>query len=148
MSGISVKLPLALDENDGIKLNKSLLEVTRQNFINLLLTNPGERIMIPSFGVGLEGFLFENNNATTRQEIDARIRAQVRRFLSYIKIRSIQFNNLENINRVIERNSLSIRIIYEIVPLSFIDNLAISPDLEEKLINIETVVDGQIISLN
>ena len=60
MAGISIKLPLSLDPDDGYKLNKTLKEVARQNLKMLVLTAPGERIMIPEFGVGIRNYLFEN----------------------------------------------------------------------------------------
>jgi hypothetical protein len=146
MTGISSKLPLALDPIDGIQLNKTLIDVVRQNFIMLLLTNPGERVMIPEYGIGLETFLFENDNDLTRQSIEARIRAQANRFLDYITIRDVRFitsNEVENL----DRNFMNIKITYQINPLNFVDNLAISPNFEEKLVNIETVVNGEIIKL-
>jgi len=61
--GLSVKLPLYLDPDDGIGLNKTYRESVKQNFLNLLLTIPGERVMIPRFGVGLKRFLFENDKS-------------------------------------------------------------------------------------
>ena len=62
-SGISPKLPLIPDDVDGpYGLNKTLTESIKQNFRNLMLTIPGERIMIPDFGVGLPRYLFENQN--------------------------------------------------------------------------------------
>jgi len=60
MAGISVKLPLSRDPESGYKLNKTLKQVARQNLKMLVLTAPGERIMIPEFGVGLRNYLFEN----------------------------------------------------------------------------------------
>ena len=33
-------------------------DLVRQNFKNLLLTIPGERMMDPDFGVGIQRFLF------------------------------------------------------------------------------------------
>ena len=36
-------------------------DAIKSNLINLLLTEPGERIMEPTFGLGLKNKLFENN---------------------------------------------------------------------------------------
>ena len=61
--GLSPKLPLQLDSMMGsYALNKTDKGVIKQNFKNLLLTNPGERIMDVRFGVGLSRFLFENRS--------------------------------------------------------------------------------------
>ena len=55
MNGISPKLPLLVDKQDGpYGLNKRLNQSIKQNFKNLILTSPGERVMIPEFGVGLK----------------------------------------------------------------------------------------------
>jgi hypothetical protein len=41
MAGISVALPLQMDETDGAyRLNKNLKDTVKQNFKMLLLTNP------------------------------------------------------------------------------------------------------------
>ena len=56
--GISPKIPLVYDKIDGpYRLNKDILSMIRQNFKNLVMTNPGERIMEPDFGVGLHGII-------------------------------------------------------------------------------------------
>ena len=60
--GLSPVIPLQKDSVDGFYvLTKTLAENTKQNFKNLLLTTPGERVMIPGFGVGLRNLLFDNN---------------------------------------------------------------------------------------
>ena len=54
MNGIGPKLPLQRDDKFGnYGLISSYNEEVKQNFKNLLLTCPGERMMIPDFGVGL-----------------------------------------------------------------------------------------------
>jgi phage baseplate assembly protein W len=60
LTGISPKVPLIYDPTDGpYQLNKNLKQTINQNLKMLVLTSPGERIMIPEFGVGLRRFLFE-----------------------------------------------------------------------------------------
>ena len=52
-NGLAVKLPLFYDPVDGpYTLLKTMREVGAQNLKMLVLTNPGERIMNPDFGVG------------------------------------------------------------------------------------------------
>ena len=54
LQGISPQLPLVYSHTDGpYQLNKTLKDVVRQNLKMLILTAPGERIMVPEFGVGL-----------------------------------------------------------------------------------------------
>lgn len=72
-SGLTLKLPVALDDLDGIKLIKNFPDLVEQNLKNLLLTLPGERIMDPAFGVGLAAYLFEQNDPITYAKIQAKI---------------------------------------------------------------------------
>ena len=57
-NGISVVVPLQKDNEDGFySLTKTLAQNIKQNFKNLILTSPGERVMIADFGVGIRNFL-------------------------------------------------------------------------------------------
>ena len=78
MSGISPKLPLSRDFEDGYSLNKTLKDVARQNLKMLILTAPGERIMIPDFGVGLRNYLFENATEEGLYDLKNRIIEQAK----------------------------------------------------------------------
>ena len=91
MAGISVKLPLSRDPESGYKLNKTLKQVARQNLKMLVLTAPGERIMIPEFGVGLRNYLFENITTEVFYDIRQEIIAQVQTYFPFIIINSVDF---------------------------------------------------------
>ncbi len=109
MSGISPKLPLYIDPVDGIALNKTLKQMTRQNLKMIILTSPGERIMYPKFGVGLRRYLFMNNTQSTLSDINRKIEEQVRTYLPSVRIRSIKFlsENGEEIRSSFENSSSS-----------------------------------------
>jgi phage baseplate assembly protein W len=117
MSTISVKAPLRLDKTFGYAMNTSYREVVKQNFKMLILTSPGERIMIPNFGVGIKHFLFEFPNKQTKDTIAFKIKEQVKLFMSFLKIEDIEFQDGENI--------LFVKIKYFIEPLSISDDLEI-----------------------
>ena len=72
--GLSPKLPLTYDESEGYRMNKKFAEMVLQNLKMLLLTNPGERIMEPDFGVGLKRYLFEQNIDAVHGDIHAKIK--------------------------------------------------------------------------
>ena len=124
MSGFSPKLPLTLDPDDGYTLNKTLKEVARQNFKMLALTNPGERIMDPEFGVGILAYLFENNSPATHGQIDARIREQASKYLPNIQVVDIAFNSPVT-NSSVADNFLGVSISYNIKRLNIGDVLEI-----------------------
>ena len=109
MSGISPKLPLYKDSVDGIALNKTLKQMTRQNLKMIILTSPGERIMHPKFGVGLRRYLFMNNTSRTLSDISRKIEQQVRTYLPSVNIRSIKFlsENGEEMGSSFENSSSS-----------------------------------------
>ena len=52
--GIAVALPLGVNDTDGAYiLHKDLTSMAEQNLKMVILTNPGERIMVPEFGAGV-----------------------------------------------------------------------------------------------
>jgi len=124
MAGFSPKLPLILDADDGFALTKTLKEVAEQNFKMLVLTNPGERIMDPEFGVGILAYLFENNSKSTQGRIETRIREQATKYLPYIEIEKILFNSIDSRPSIAE-NFLGVSIAYSIKKLAIRDVLEI-----------------------
>ena len=90
LQGYSVSLPLTYDNEDGpFRLNKSIRSVVRQNLKNLILTSPGERIMIPGFGAGVRRMLFEPMTPETYSMISGKIRQQVSEFMGFVIIEDI-----------------------------------------------------------
>jgi hypothetical protein len=88
--GYSVALPLTYNKQDGpFMLNKSMIDVVKQNLKTLVLTDQGERLMIPDFGVGLKKFLFENINQTTKIQIESEVKTQVGKYMPYVEIRRV-----------------------------------------------------------
>jgi len=96
MSGLSVQLPLNHNEVDGLGLNKTYLEVIKQNIKMVLLTRKGSRIMHPNFG--LSSFLFEVANGETLGDIEAEIREQMGKYVSMISIDELKLNIVKNNN--------------------------------------------------
>jgi phage baseplate assembly protein W len=84
----------------------------------LILTNPGERVMEPEFGVGIKQFLFESFEGDVYARIDSRIREQVGVYMPVVAITRIQFGTAG-----IEDNSLGIRIEYSIPDIATSDLL-------------------------
>jgi phage baseplate assembly protein W len=93
MYGISPKLPLLIDDLDGhYGLTKTIREAVKQNFKNIILTAPGERVMDSNFGVGLRNYLFENFTTEVAETIKFKISNQVKTYMSFVKINSINVN--------------------------------------------------------
>lgn len=123
MQGYSPKLPLIFDKDeDGLYgLNKTLNDTVKQNLKMLLLTSPGERIMDSDFGVGIRRSLFEQDTLALREQLNSRILQQVKKYISYIQIESIDFSAPgEN-----EENTMFITIRYSVPSLNLKDELNI-----------------------
>ena len=124
--GISVKLPLTYNSSDGpYTLNKKTKEAVRQNFKNLVLTAPGERVMDPQFGVGMRNFLFEQMNDPLFSRISERIRTQVQAYMPFVFVEHITFDSMET-KEGIGPNELQVTIQYNILPLDAEDTLSIT----------------------
>ena len=126
--GISVQLPLSLDVNDGAyTLNKDIKQSVKQNFKNLILTAPGERIMDPASGVGIRNYLFENSDDFTSDDIKSKINEQVGIYLPFITILEIRIANAQNVAPLSDlgRNEIHVSIVYHIKQINASDTLDI-----------------------
>jgi len=106
--GFSPKLPLKYDDTDGPYLElKTIKEVGSQNLKMIVLTNPGERIMDPAFGVGISRYLFNQQGFFNKGLVEQRILSQVDRYIPYVKITNIDIQPRE-----FEDNAVSVKITY------------------------------------
>tara|TARA_Y100001973_G_C5200422_1_gene337204 strand:+ start:2299 stop:2667 length:369 start_codon:yes stop_codon:yes gene_type:complete len=118
MASLAPKLPLTLDSGDGYTSIKTLKSLIKQNFKMLILTNPGERVMDPEFGVGIKQYLFESFQSNVYERIDRKIREQVGIYIPVISINNIQFGT-----RDADNNSLAVLIEYSIPDIAARDLL-------------------------
>ena len=135
MYGLSVYFPLQLAEQ-GFATNKTLPDLIKQNLKFLFLTLPGEKIMDPQFGVGLEKFLFENDTPVLREAVRTTIIAQTKLYMPHVDILAVHFvtdsdNNPEVMKVVVE---------YRIVPLQIDDALMLPT--QANLVVEETIPSG------
>lgn len=88
--GIGIDLPLFADYGSAFQINYTTLDQAAANAKNLLLTNHGERILLPTFGCNLYKSLFENQTAFLVDNVKATITAQFDYWLPYIFINSLE----------------------------------------------------------
>ena len=67
--------------------------VIKNNLINWLLTNKGERIMNPNFGANLRDLIFEGLDDITSGALEARIRDNIAVEFPEVIVENISFNN-------------------------------------------------------
>jgi len=128
MNGIGPKLPLQRDDvNGNYTLIVSYAEEVKQNFKNLLLTSPGERMMNPDFGVGLRSFLFEPAQRVTGM-IRQKVTSQVSRYMPFIRINKILFNHDLDSDDANDSTVLSIIIEYEAPSINLQETLTLQAE--------------------
>ena len=122
MYGISPKLPLIVDDLDGhYGLTKTIREATKQNFKNLILTSPGERVMDLNFGVGLREFLFENFTIEVAENIKYNIFNQAKIYMPFVEINFIDVQQGQD-----KLSTLFVKIDYSIPSLGANDTLILN----------------------
>lgn len=86
---IGIDLPMIDGVGTKFKLNYTTLDQAYANARNLLLTNKGERIMLPNFGCNLKNTLFEQIDDNLIEDLEDKITAQFNIWLPYIKINQL-----------------------------------------------------------
>lgn len=118
MSSIGIKLPITYDSGDGFTMLKTLDDTVKQNLKMLILTNPGERVMEPEFGVGIQQFLFSNFSENVESQISEKIKTQVRRYMPSVVVHNINFYGSDP-----DMNSLAFAIQYSVPDIGLSDLL-------------------------
>ena len=126
LQGISPQLPLVYSHTDGpYQLNKTLKDVVRQNLKMLILTAPGERIMVPEFGVGLHRYLFDQITGNTFSKVSQNISEQVARYIPAVNLEEVIFVTSDE-DSTLGLNDVRTVIKYNILPLAGSDQLIIT----------------------
>ena len=129
--GYDASIPLTKDPTYGWAELRTARQAVQQQMKNLLLTSPGERVMIPDFGVGLKRYLFENLNRAVLGSIEARIRQQVEKYLPYVNLKSVVFQSAldsgqDTVVTDFDENKISIKISYSF-GRGFLDEIIVTP---------------------
>ena len=62
----------------------------KQNMKMLILTNKGEYVWDSNFGVGLSGYLFENETVLNTGFLEGQIRSQISEYMPYVIVDGIE----------------------------------------------------------
>lgn len=121
MSSLSIKIPLTYDPSDGFTTIKNFNDLAKQHLKMLILTNPGERIMEPTYGVGAKRYLFDNFEMETMVILREKIFEQARRYIPSVKILDV---DIVEENR--ESNSIKLSVRYAIPIIGISDFVSIT----------------------
>lgn len=83
----------------------------KADMLSLLLTNPGERVMLPTYGTPLKKLFFEPNDPIIQAEARELIAASINAFeprirISQIEISTIQDSDLNTLDDKTEKGSI------------------------------------------
>jgi uncharacterized protein len=122
---LAPRLPLSIDDLYGAYgLIENYKDLIAQNLKMIVLTSPGERIMDPTFGVGLRSFLFESFTASTSSTIKSSVFRQAGKYMPFVTIKNV------NVNFDEATNSLYVAINYIVNSLSLEDTLVVKETIE------------------
>ena len=93
---IGVRFPL--NNVNIFKGTTTVKEQVKSNLINLLLTEQGERVNEPDFGVGLKRLLFEQN--INKEKLEEKINFQIGFYIPEITLMSVSVGSIDNENKV------------------------------------------------
>ena len=105
---VGIRFPLDHSPEGFFYKTKTVLEQSKANLQNLLLTTPGERIFQPNFGSRLKNIVFEQGQDIPNR-VDEAIRIATDTFLPYI--------NIINVFTIQEQNQVNVQIEFS-VPLN------------------------------
>ena len=102
---VGIDLPIRRDDiEDGwFASSKTTIEAVKNNIINLLNTNQGERLMQPTLGLDLRSLLFEQMTTETIMSVQNKILDTFQRWLPFVEVRDIRINNEaveDNLNQI------------------------------------------------
>jgi phage baseplate assembly protein W len=86
-NNVAIGVVFPFDGNAIFNSSFTTKDQIKSNLINVLLTEPGERVMEPNFGVGLKKQLFENQ--INEDELESRIKDQCAFYIPEIEITNL-----------------------------------------------------------
>ena len=88
---IGLELPLKhINEVGFFKKTKTLLEQTKTNIKNLLLTRKGERIGNPTFGCDIHNFIFDQVTGDFQNKVEESVLEAITDWLPYVIVENVE----------------------------------------------------------
>jgi|TARA_R110000796_G_scaffold135977_1_gene252020 phage baseplate assembly protein W len=116
----AVGFSLPLNGNAVFKPTYQTRDQIKSNLINFMLTNNGERVFNPNFGLDLRSYVFENTTDLTIEEIEFKIQEGIADYFPQVSIENL------SVSPNADANQISITVIYSIPQLGVEDEITIS----------------------
>ena len=99
--------------------NYQTKDAIKNNLINFFLTNPGERVLNPTFGGGLRAFLFEQITLDNLNFLREDINSKLENYFPNIQIEDLMVSGQEDTNQI------TVTLKYSVINTNVIDTLEI-----------------------
>lgn len=106
-NGLHLAFPFRIGHNGRAVQVATLEEHVRDELVQLLLTNPAERLFLPEFGGGVRRLVFENVDETTGAMVKALITRSISRWIA-------NRVTLEDLSVLIENETIAVDLRYRI----------------------------------
>ena len=116
---------LPLPDENGHLVFPSLEDSVRQSIRIILLTRPGERIMRPAFGGGLENMLHQQNTLTTRRQIRDLITESLQRWEKRMMLDRVDVWEIED-----QPSAIRVEIAYRLRRSNLPQQLGLTMDMQ------------------
>lgn len=98
--GTGLRFPLTVGPHGGLGLSSGERSVTESIWI-ILSTAPGERVMRPDFGCGIQTLVFAPNNAATHAEVAHHVQDALLRFEPRIDVLDVRVSAEGDLSNVL-----------------------------------------------
>ena len=115
---VAIGVDLPFSEPGVFTPNYQTRDAIKNNLINYLLTNPGERVENPTFGAGLRAYIFKQINTNSFDFIKEDLQQKISQNFNNVNIEEIQVVENEE-----EENTIQISITYSIPNTGINDEL-------------------------
>lgn len=93
-----LNFPFGKNTRRGYFAKEAGLELIKSNLIQLLSTVPGERVMLPNYGLDLRNFLFEPLDSITFGEMKSLILSTLASYAPYVRVVGLRIVESDKIN--------------------------------------------------
>ena len=114
---VTIGVQFPLDRENLQRGSETSKEQARTDLMNLILTEPGERVFLLDYGVGLKRFLFEQGDQNTLSDIETALRARIEKQIEFYLP---QISLINTFTEFIENeNTLYIKIAYKYIKIVY-----------------------------
>ena len=98
---VAIGLDLPFNAEGVFRSTYQSKDALKNNLVNYLLTNPGERIANPIFGAGLRNFIFEQITEDNLDFLEDKIQEDIRNNIPNINLQRVSVTANEDSNEIV-----------------------------------------------